>query len=80
MFFKYHLTVTALTDPLRLTDSLSVWGRGRMDGSTGVDRGHKAKTEGNARRGSSKGYSLRGGIQQRQKHQCFGICAHMECG
>lgn len=49
MFFKHHLTVTALTDPLWLTDSLSVWGRGRMDGSTGVDRGHKAKTEGNAR-------------------------------
>lgn len=54
MFFKHHLTVSALADPLRLTDSLSTRGRGRMDGSTGVDRGHKAKTEGNARRGSSE--------------------------
>lgn len=48
VFFKHHLTVTALTDPLQLTDSLSVWGMVGMDGSTRVDRGHKAKIEGNA--------------------------------
>lgn len=28
MFFKHHLTVSALTDPLRQTDSPSAWGRG----------------------------------------------------
>lgn len=72
VFFKHHLTVTALTDPLRLTDSLSVWGRGRMDGSTRVDKGHKAKIEGNAQRGRSKGYSVQGGRQQRQRQWCFG--------
>lgn len=37
MFFKHHLTVTALTDPLRLTDSLSVcvWGGAGWMGAQG---------------------------------------------
>lgn len=39
-----------------------------MDGSTRVDRGHEAKIEGKTRRGRSKGYSARGGRQQRQWH------------
>lgn len=39
-----------------------------MDGSAGVDRGHKAKTEGDAHRGSLKERNTRGG-RRGQSHR-----------
>lgn len=57
MFFKHHLTVTALTDPYSWQTRCLQGGGGRMDGSSGVDRGCKAKMEGDADRGSLKRYN-----------------------
>lgn len=81
MFFKHHLTVTALADPHGRQTHCLCGGGGRMDGSAGVDRGHKAKMEGDAHRGSLKRYNTRG-RRQRQSHLIFCvwcICTHLPC-
>lgn len=76
VFFKHHLTVTALTDPYGWQTCCLYGGGPRMDGSTEVNRGHNATMEGDARQGGLKGHetkrrNMRIGGGRWQRHHFF---------